>query len=199
MTPLGYEQWRRFEDAIERAMASAQNAGHDVDQAFCRVRQEGTGGAPASDYRLTRFGSYLVAMNGDPRKPEVAAAQTYFAIKTREAEVTHRPLSSTEWLVNAALQLQEQERRTIALETGQRVLEAKFSALSNEYDEYTTLAYAKLNDLPTDKISCQKHGARASRYMRDRGQQPRKQQNAQYGTVNIYPLSVLDATAEGLL
>lgn len=43
-------------------------------------------GSKQEDYRLLRLGFYLTAMNGDPRKPEVAAAQSYFAIKTREAE-----------------------------------------------------------------------------------------------------------------
>jgi DNA-damage-inducible protein D len=85
MALLAYDQWRRFEEAIDRAQLAAQNAGHDVGQAFCRSRQEGTGGAPRADYRLTRFGAYLVAMNADPRKARVAEAQSYFAVKTREA------------------------------------------------------------------------------------------------------------------
>lgn len=44
-----------------------------------------------ADFHLTRFAAYLVAMNGDPNKSEVAAAQAYFAIRTREAEVVPTP------------------------------------------------------------------------------------------------------------
>jgi phage antirepressor YoqD-like protein len=87
MPLLGYDKWERFEDVIERAAISAGTIGFDVDQAFSRQREEGTGGRPRVDYRLTRHAAYLTAMNGDVRKDPVAAAQTYFAAKTREAEV----------------------------------------------------------------------------------------------------------------
>ncbi len=91
MNPMGYGRWNEFRPVIDRAMRSATNQGHEVEPLF-RVNPEKTGGRPREDYRLTRFAAYLVAMNGDPRKPEVAAAQAYFAVRTREAETAARPL-----------------------------------------------------------------------------------------------------------
>lgn len=99
---MGYEQWRRFEGVIERAIRSAENTGAYSDQAFCQIRQATSrgdhgGSQVRTDYRLSRYAAYLVAMNGDPNKPQVAAAQAYFVAKTDEAEnATTKPMTEIE-------------------------------------------------------------------------------------------------------
>jgi len=96
---LGYSKWQDFESAISRARAAAANTGTNVDSAFVQVTQlmdvGNLGTRERRDYRLTRYACYLIAMNGDPRKPEVAAAQAYFAVKTREAEIVQQQIPQT--------------------------------------------------------------------------------------------------------
>lgn len=87
MPMLGYESWRRFEDSITRAKYTAANQNQPVESLFVGTVKKSEGGRPAEDINLARYACYLVAMNGDPRKPEVAAAQSYFAIQTRVAEM----------------------------------------------------------------------------------------------------------------
>lgn len=99
---MGYDKWENFLRVIERAIRSAENTGTYSDQAFSRTREatnRGDRGAAQKreDFRLSRNASYLVAMNGDPNKPAVAAAQAYFATQTRKAEIaTSRPMSELE-------------------------------------------------------------------------------------------------------
>lgn len=73
MPLLGYDTWRRFEDAIERAKQSCENAGMLVQEEFLPVPAKtlDTGGRPSKDYILSRYACYLIAQNGDPRKEEI--------------------------------------------------------------------------------------------------------------------------------
>jgi DNA-damage-inducible protein D len=109
MPILGYQQWRQFEDAMSRAITACENMGHDCEQHFLRLPAKSTGGRPRDDFKLSRYGCYLTAMNGDSRKPEIAAAQNYFAFKTREAELA----SLNQDVVDKLLSRLEQQNQVI--------------------------------------------------------------------------------------
>lgn len=86
MIHLGYDTWSKFTDAINRAIESCETNGVAADEHFIAVTRPSTGGRPGTDYLLSRYACYLVAQNGDVRKPEIAAAQAYFIIQTRKQE-----------------------------------------------------------------------------------------------------------------
>jgi DNA-damage-inducible protein D len=89
---LGYSQWRRFEEAINRAMVSCRQSGNNPEYHFAgagKMIEVGKGGVrEVSEFHLSRFACYLIAQNGDPRKPEIAEAQKYFAIQARRQEMS---------------------------------------------------------------------------------------------------------------
>lgn len=89
---LGYVQWRGFTKAISKAVTSCEKSGNLPEHHFARARKVilvGKGARMEVDnYLLSRFACYLIAQNGDPRKPEIAHAQKYFAIQTRRQEVS---------------------------------------------------------------------------------------------------------------
>jgi DNA-damage-inducible protein D len=99
---LGYAQWRRFEDAIKRAITSCKQSGNEALHHFAGVGKMidiGKGGTrEVSDYHLSRFACYLIAQNGDPRKPEIATAQKYFAIQARRQEISDAVAADVERL-----------------------------------------------------------------------------------------------------
>jgi len=91
MPLLGYQEWRYFEGVIEKAKIAVINSDENVDNHFGADTQMVSTGydtpRAVPDYRLTRYACYLIAQNGNPRYPQVAAAQTYFAIQTRRKEL----------------------------------------------------------------------------------------------------------------
>lgn len=88
---LGYARWENFETAIHRAKTSCQTTGIPVLDHFRDVTKMVALGSGSSreitDIKLTRYACYLLAQNGDPRKDEIAFAQSYFALQTRKQEL----------------------------------------------------------------------------------------------------------------
>ena len=113
-TLLGYTKWERFQNAIDKAMEACKNAGEIVENHFPGAgKMVGLGSGSVrevDDYMLTRYACYLVAQNGDPRKPEIAFAQNYFAVQTRVAEMVEKRLLEFE-RVQARQKLAETEKR----------------------------------------------------------------------------------------
>ncbi|WP_017602240.1 hypothetical protein [Nocardiopsis lucentensis] len=188
---MGYARWGNLATAIERAKATARNQGMDVDHNFLRSQKVAgqTGPAP-KDFKLTRTAAYLTAMNGDPNKPEVAAAQAYFAITTQEAEAakSKSPLELLRDQVDIAI---AHEKRLTAVEGRQGATEARLEAIEGKHDWFVALGYAKLHGHRTDRQYLAKVGAKATRLMKERGEEPIKRQDATFGTVNLYPIDVL--------
>lgn len=127
--PMGYEKWERFEVAIQRAIAAAKNSGYEPLDHFRGASKVIPGGRwgkqQVADFRLTRYACYLIAMNGDPRKPEIAAAQTYFAIQTRKAEVAEQAPALPQDYEEALVELLGKVRENKALAAENKVLAPK--------------------------------------------------------------------------
>ena len=88
---LEYTQWRNFEKVINKAKESCKTTSEVVSDHFADVSKTivvPKGGLKeVSDIMLTRYACYLIAQNGDPKKEQVAFAQSYFAIQTRKREL----------------------------------------------------------------------------------------------------------------
>ena len=100
---LGYTKWDNFLNVISKARTACEVSGHRVADHFADVGKMvdlGSGSQrQIEDIMLTRYACYLIAQNGDPQKPEIAFAQTYFAIQTRRAEIIEQRLLEAERVI----------------------------------------------------------------------------------------------------
>ncbi|WP_204745517.1 phage antirepressor KilAC domain-containing protein [Glycomyces paridis] len=132
MPILGYGDWQRVRDVVERAVVSCRLAGGDPDAEFTRVvlASDEPGGLERRDLRFTRRAACFIALNGDPRKPAIAAARAYFAIDTGD--------TGTE----GALDEIEAARRYLAALESKRDLQVKLADLAPDAASWQVLASA---------------------------------------------------------
>lgn len=111
---LGYTRWENFVNAIKKAKVSCASSGRDVDGCFRDVTKTSPmpngGTKDIADVMLIRYACYLIAQNGDPRKPEIAFAQAYFALQTRKQELLEQRISDLN-RVQQRQQLRTSEKR----------------------------------------------------------------------------------------
>jgi DNA-damage-inducible protein D len=201
MPLLGYPRWQDFKAALERAAVSCTAQGQDPSNHFSGLTLKTPNGRPSDDVHLSRYAAYLTAMNGDPRKPSVAMAQGYFAVKTREAELstdTPKALSQLEILAQVISVAITQEKRVSTLETQTRVLTAKIETITGNSGYYTVKAFASTHRFQVPISRARQMGKECSKLCRERGLDVGKSPDETHGEVNTYPEAVINEVAQSL-
>ena len=135
---LGYVEWRKFIGVIEKEKEACKKSNNDILDHFVgaaktiAMPKEAT--KEVDDFKLTRYACYLIAQNGDPRKEEIAFAQSYFAIQTRKQELIEQRIALQErFEARNKLTASETELSKLIYERG--VNDAGFSRIRSKGDE----------------------------------------------------------------
>ena len=135
MPMLGYSTWAKFTEAIERAKEACKSSDQVVEDHFLPEAAKSSGGRPREDYFLTRYACYLIAQNGDSRKPQIALAQTYFATQTRKQELLEqREYENKRLEARAKLKETESKIESTVYKRGIR-LQVEFATFKNKHIE----------------------------------------------------------------
>lgn len=152
---LGYSKWENFENVILKAKESCKNAGENISDHFPDIRKTITMPKSAekeiNDILLTRYACYLIAQNGDSRKPEISFAQNYFAVQTRRAEIIEERLLEYE-RVKAREKLSQTETQLSGILYQRGIDSKRFAVIRSKGDQalfnLSTLALKKKLGVP---------------------------------------------------